>query len=396
MKKKILAVAALAVSLSAFSQEKALKQNGFWDNWFIQGQVGANVTFSEGFKDASLFKDLVSPHAAVSVGKYFSPISGARLQVAGWESKNYVVEYNDNYKVQFAEVNADGLLNFTNLFLGYNPDRKFSFVGIAGIGYVHGFKDSKAYVGKKGETIALGTSHSVSPRLGFQLDYKTSEAVSLNLEAVGNVIHDKFNGIEGGTKYDGLGNLMLGVTYRFNKRGFDVVDVVDPSEMNRLNQMINDQKRNLADKDSQLNGLNSQVRDKDNEIAQLKDALGKKPTVTTELKEEVEMNALVVFKLGKSELQDNQEINIFNAAQYFKQNPNMDVIITGYADKSTGSAEVNKRISMQRAQAVADILINKYGIDKSRVTTKAFGDTKQPFVKDEWNRVAIFTAVKKK
>ena len=77
-----------------------------------------------------------------------------------------------------------------------------------------------------------------------------------------------------------------------------------------------------------------------------------------------------------------------------KENPGVKVTVTGYADKSTGNATINQKLSEKRAKAVADILTSKYGISSSRITTEASGDKVQPFEINEWNRVVIFTADK--
>lgn len=97
------------------------------------------------------------------------------------------------------------------------------------------------------------------------------------------------------------------------------------------------------------------------------------------------MNAVVVFRIGSAKLEQNQDINIFNAARYLKDNPQVNVIVTGYADKSTGTPAINQRLSEQRAEAVAKVLIEKYGIAASRITKKASGDKEQLFPTDQWN-----------
>ena len=49
-------------------------------------------------------------------------------------------------------------------------------------------------------------------------------------------------------------------------------------------------------------------------------------------------------------------------------------------------------LSERRAKAVANALINEYGIDSSRVSVDWKGDTEQPYAENDWNRVAIFFA----
>ena len=55
------------------------------------------------------------------------------------------------------------------------------------------------------------------------------------------------------------------------------------------------------------------------------------------------------------------------------------VVVTGYADSNTGSADYNRRLSEQRAEAVAAELV-KLGIARDRIETVAAGgvDTLTP------------------
>jgi len=389
MKKIILSALAFGVlAIPAFSQEKAIKSTSFGDNWFIQLQGGASYTISENFKDASV-KDLITPTVGVSFGKHLSPKFGLRAQATGWESKSQYGYADDTYRHKYIQATVDGMLNITNILGGYNPDRMFNLYGFAGISYVHGKSKNSINLDPEandGAGLHLAKSNMIVPRVGLQADFLVSNNVSLNLEVSGNLLEDRFNGVSTGVAYDGMLTALGGVTFHFN-RGFQQVDVIDPSVIQDLNNRINEQRAAMNNKDAK--------------ISELQSALAKKPEVVvqeveTAPLEEVVMNAVVVFKLGKSDLQDNQEINIYNAARFFQDNPNMDVIVTGYADKATGNPTINQKISERRAEAVAKILIEKFGISPTRVTTQASGDKEQPFQIDAWNRVVIFTAVPKK
>jgi outer membrane protein OmpA-like peptidoglycan-associated protein len=48
-------------------------------------------------------------------------------------------------------------------------------------------------------------------------------------------------------------------------------------------------------------------------------------------------------------------------------------------------------LSERRANAVADDLVNNYGIDRSRLTIKYDGSDVQPYSTNDWNRIVIFT-----
>ncbi len=73
-----------------------------------------------------------------------------------------------------------------------------------------------------------------------------------------------------------------------------------------------------------------------------------------------------------------------------KANENAKVNIVAYADKQTGTPEYNFALSERRARAVADALINEYGISSDRISIDWKGDTEQPYAENDWNRVAIF------
>ena len=54
----------------------------------------------------------------------------------------------------------------------------------------------------------------------------------------------------------------------------------------------------------------------------------------------------------------------------------------------TGNATINQRLSVERAQAVAQFLVNR-GISRDRISKYAKGDRVQPFSVNEDNRVTI-------
>lgn len=385
MKKLLFVIATSSlIALPSLAQEKVQKGSKFGDNWYIQLQGGASYTFSEGYKDAS-FSDLISPAVGVAIGKNFTPVFGIRLQGTGWESKSQYSWTDDTYKHKYIQGSIDGTFNFTNFFMSYKNDRVFNLYGIAGFGYLHTKHKNSIDIDGKGQT--LKKANMIVPRVGLQADFLVSNNISLNLEVMGNLLEDRFNGNVSGKSYDGLVSAMAGIKYNFNKRGFDFVNYIDQSEVDALNQKINEQRAIMNTKDSK--------------ISQLETALAEKPKVLVEEKavevgvEEVLMNAVVVFKLGKSDLQDNQEINIFNAAKFFQDHPEYNCVVTGYADKATGNPTINQKLSERRAEAVAKVMIEKFGINPNRVKTQASGDKDQPFQIDAWNRVVIFTAIKK-
>lgn len=65
--------------------------------------------------------------------------------------------------------------------------------------------------------------------------------------------------------------------------------------------------------------------------------------------------------------------------------------VTGYADKGTGNARINSKLSEKRANNVVEALKAK-GIAADRITVAYKGDTVQPYNTPEENRVSICIA----
>lgn len=76
--------------------------------------------------------------------------------------------------------------------------------------------------------------------------------------------------------------------------------------------------------------------------------------------------------------------------EWMKSNADYRVDVVGYADKETGSAAVNSRLSAQRAENVRKYMV-KAGIESDRIAVDHKGDTVQPFGVASQNRVVICT-----
>ncbi len=76
----------------------------------------------------------------------------------------------------------------------------------------------------------------------------------------------------------------------------------------------------------------------------------------------------ILFATGKSELNVNSKNALAKFAASLKDTPETDVTIYGHTD-STGSRDVNIKLSNDRAESVAKFLINS-GITRERLTTE--------------------------
>ena len=125
--------------------------------------------------------------------------------------------------------------------------------------------------------------------------------------------------------------------------------------------------------------------------------LSKRPVSCPECQETVTevvnnyVDNVVYFRINSAKIDKNQQINIYNTAEFMKNN-NAPIKVVGYADKKTGTSDYNMGLSEKRARAVAKELIDKYGISSSQITIEWRGSDEQPYGENSWNRVVIMSA----
>jgi outer membrane protein OmpA-like peptidoglycan-associated protein len=88
----------------------------------------------------------------------------------------------------------------------------------------------------------------------------------------------------------------------------------------------------------------------------------------------------IFFDIGKSDLKAESIAEVENIKELLITNPQLNVQINGHTD-NTGNAETNKSLSLRRASAVVDYLV-QHGISATRLSAKGFG-SERPIVSND-------------
>jgi len=124
-----------------------------------------------------------------------------------------------------------------------------------------------------------------------------------------------------------------------------------------------------------LDALNARLQDAEEENARLRNELAnQKPveTVSESVKQLVTTPVSVFFDINKTTIASQKDlVNVQALAKYAKDNNN-NLLVTGYADSATGSADYNQKLSERRATVVANELV-KMGIENNKITTVGKG-----------------------
>lgn len=375
MKKGLLCVLLAAVSVCLPAQEKAtnsysVETNRFGANWFISGGIGAQMYVGDNDGEASLGKR-IAPALDITVGKWFTPGIGLRLAYNGLQAKGASLSKNAPYvkggvtsdgyyeqKWNLANFHGDVMLNLTNMICGYNEDRLYSFIPYVGAGVAVSLSDPK--------------EKSLGLNAGLINRFRVSPALDFNVELRGLLMKNAF----GGMGKEAMGGLTVGVTYKFKQRGWKPVSTVP---------MVPETQ--LVDAKDRMSALKSENESLKRELVE---ARNKKPEVIVEKEAGFVPRLVVVFNIGKSNISKREYMNIEAMAQGIKANPKKTFTVTGYADKGTGSAEYNLKLSKKRAEAVRDLMVNEFGVPASQLKVDYKGGVGDMFYNDsKLSRVAI-------
>jgi len=93
------------------------------------------------------------------------------------------------------------------------------------------------------------------------------------------------------------------------------------------------------------------------------------------LAEVVSMHLNVTFPNNSAEVTDENLTEIERLAEFMRQYPDTTVVVEGHSDGS-GDADYNQQLSEKRAQAVKDIVVEQFNIDRARISSIGYGETK--------------------
>ena len=93
------------------------------------------------------------------------------------------------------------------------------------------------------------------------------------------------------------------------------------------------------------------------------------------VKEELCMTLNIEFDTDKAVIKPQYFSEVEKVADFMKKHPEVKGIIEGHTD-NVASASYNLALSQRRAESVFYMLVEKYGIDESRLTAKGYGLSK--------------------
>lgn len=356
-----------------------VETNHFFDNWFVSGGFGGQVLFGNHDKQVKFF-DRIAPALDIAVGKWFTPGIGVRLMYSGLSVKGATQKEGhgefpthstgvdvpgkggDGYwlmkqKFDFYNLHLDALFNMSNILCGYNEKRVYNCTPYIGLGWARVWESPQ--------------SMEVSANVGILNSFRLNDALNLNLDIRGAYVSDRFDGELGGRWGEGVWSATVGLTYRFKQRGWGRSKTIVRTR---------DRRRELKEMQDKLNDMQAQL------------AQRKRDSVT--VVRTLAAANFVIFKIDTWDLTNEARVQLSLFAETIKKaDPNVVYVITGYADKGTGSVERNIILSKNRARVVYECLVNEFGVPKKQLRVDHKGGVDNMFYNDPRLSRAVITRV---
>lgn len=370
--KKIFICAMLGLgTLSVSAQNNLLGGTKVWDNW----SFGINAGGVTPFKNHPFIKS-ARPAAGLEIGKQLTPYVGMSLEGMAYFNttglKNVVDQSN---------VSLLGRLNLNNLFGAYQGvPRCFEVEAVAGFGWMRYYApNSKSDVDNLTSKVGLNFNFNLGESKAWTFAVKP--ALVYDLDAKEPVRGEHFNA--NFAQFE----LTAGLVYHFKgsngKHHMTYEKAYDQAEVDALNARANELRARGDEANSLLAEANRKVAQLQRELADLRNQKPAQVATSTS------WESVVTFRQGKATIDAAQRPVVAHIAAYMKNNSNAKIVIKGYASPE-GSAKLNERLSVKRAEAVKAELVKKYGIEESRIVTSGQG-VGTIFEKASWNRVSICT-----
>ena len=393
-----LAAAGLLISVSAAAQENANRDadgnvvrgpyetNAFKDNWFLTAGLGLNSSWN--WNNGGNIPFVRTPGIALDlgIGKWLTPDWGARVRYSGLTNNGFG-DGAASFNSPQGQLGADFLINISSLKDGYMESRSWTWImypttGIEFNGNWNPIRANKEWFLGLGSLVLWHPDFIENDKLDITIDNRFVMIPDSHLWQDNGYIEFPFA-------------LTLGIAYDLSeKNNFNRHSSITPTIIPL--PFTEDDYNELKDKVQALESENAALKDKIAAMEEQKKNYTEGQTyiyqngefVATDVKAGAPVT--LYFSIGKAELSDRELAHL----EYFAANvldADSKVTVTGSADKQTGTAKINQKLSEDRANYVKKILIKKYGLKEENITVVANGDKNNVFDTPAKNRVATIT-----
>jgi outer membrane protein OmpA-like peptidoglycan-associated protein len=325
MKKLILIMMVLFVSIYSYGQEKA------YSNWSADLELGNSTVNDESAKSYDTYNAL--SHVGVGIRYNFNPKFGLGLR-GGYDNLDLVAFNGDNVELQYKRINIDANVDLFKMLDLYSDWFTLQVHGGPGVGFI---KTNNSYR----ETVAMlngGVTglFRIKNRSAIRLDFSTTANIAQNMTLDGTT----------NTSNDGVSstihNISVGYVYYFGKgasKGKKHADWAKNTQSTIIVSNITNENptvyiTNVIEKSCDCKYLTSEY---------------------------------IFFDNDKSDIKSTELNSIYKISEQLRSDKTLTLVIKGWASPTSDSAKRNLELSKNRADRVRAKYIDM-GVDASRIT----------------------------
>lgn len=353
----------------------------FWHNWSVGVAGGASLYFGEDCHKVKFSKRL-GPEAELYFMKRATPIIAFRGLVAyskvnGWFPTNVGVhewdgsEFYQNFHMLTVQLHT--LFDISTAIYGYDPNRKWHVMPYAGVGVTRPWGPGRF-------------NREILFALGANVKLALSKRLDLTLDARHIFVNPRQDYVvKHGRYYEGMQTLSLGLSCKLGKQGFRRLESTYQGEDGYAAR----RRATIIDNTIIVENapetevipvpapiiINDTIYINDCKILPLMLCF----KINDPILYEQELARLDFYMENLEELMPDYRDRKYN------------ITIVGSADKATGNAKINQRLSEQRADNLKQVLVNKFGIPASQIITVPQGDRNNRFEVASPNRAVYLT-----
>ena len=372
--KKSLLLAACVLGFGSLNAQTTEQYTKFTDNW----SVGVNVGILTPLTHSAFFKNARAT-MGVDINKQLSPIYGLTLENM-WSINSPI---KSNAAFDASNLTLLHRVNLNNIFKKYSGKPSlFEVEALAGFGWLH---VNDAYNTAEGDKDGNWVSSKAGLNLNFNIGEKKAWTVAVKPAITWTMTQFDADNINFDAN-QAAWEITAGVVYHFknsNGKHYYSNGCSHAEQIAALNATIGSMEAEAASKDRALQNAQKTINDLQKD---LNDCRNRKPAevVTNNC---TNSEFVVIFRQSSSKVDALQMPNVDRLATYLKNNSNAKAVISGYASPE-GNKAFNEKLSQKRAEAVKNILVNKYNIAADRISVEGKG-VGNVFAKPTYNRASI-------
>ena len=331
--------------------------NRIVDNWFVSAAGGVNLFVDSGYKSVPALA------VDVNVGKWITPSVGLRFGYSGLKGAVWAEEptwlgstldgSNCSYKQDFNSmyIHGDVMWNITNAWGGYKETRFWSVIPYAHAGVMRfGVKN-------------LGGDVEFAAGVGVLNALRLTNRLDLTIDVRAAHVNGRIHSSEGyafmftptvGLSVDlGKYNWVRAANWH-NPSDVDAISAAEASAaaLAAANAALESDKKGLEDANAKLAAKNKALTDENAKLAANQGLQEVGP-------------AAFYFEIGQTKLSikelEHLDFYMNNVLPYVKGKK--ATVITGSADKKTGTTRRNQQLCDKRAAYLKSLLAEKYGVN---------------------------------